>query len=74
MEWFSEKIGGIVLSSVDTLVISSFLGLTQLALYQNYYYIFTALNGFFAVIQQAMIPSIGNEIALNDVKRLTIKN
>ena len=63
-----QKIGGIVLSSVDTLVISSFLGLTQLALYQNYYYIFTALNGFFAVIQQAMIPSIGNEIALNDVK------
>lgn len=64
-----QKIGGIVLASVDTIIISAFLGLTQLALYQNYYYIFTALNGFFAVIQQALIPSIGNSVVTNSIEK-----
>lgn len=64
-----QRIGGIVLSSVDTIVISAFLGLLQLALYQNYYYIFTAINGFFAVIQQAMIPSVGNSVVIDNVNK-----
>lgn len=64
-----QRIGGIVLSSVDTIVISTFLGLMQLALYQNYYYVFTAVNGFFAVLQQAMIPSVGNSVATNTVDK-----
>lgn len=38
-----QKIGNVVLMSVDTLVISSFLGLHSLALYQNYYVILWGL-------------------------------
>lgn len=58
-----QKIGSIVLSSVDTIVISAFLGLTSLALYQNYYYIITALFGFLTVIMQSIIAGVGNSVA-----------
>lgn len=57
-----QKVGSVVLMSVDTIVISSFLGLRQLALYQNYYFIFQALNSFFGVIFSALIPSVGNSL------------
>ncbi len=57
-----QKIGGIVLSSVDTIVISAFLGLRILGIYNGYYYVVTALVGFIGVIQNALIPSLGNSI------------
>ena len=40
---FFYKVGGVVLSSVDSIVISSFLGLTVLGKYNNYYYVITVL-------------------------------
>lgn len=62
-----QRIGGIVLTSVDTLVISSFLGLRMLALYQNYYYVITALFGFLVILMQAIIPVLGNSIASESI-------
>lgn len=66
---FFQKVGGIVLSSVDTLVISSFLGLRTLAIYQNYYYIITAIFGVLAIIMQSLISSIGNSIVLESKQK-----
>lgn len=51
---FSAKLGSVVLRHADTVVISSFLGLTMLAVYQNYYFI---MNAVFAAIE-TMIASI----------------
>ena len=34
---FTSKIGFVVVDSADTIVISAFLGLTALAIYQNYF-------------------------------------
>ena len=59
-----QKIGNIILTSADTIVISSFLGLRVLGIYNGYYYVITALLGFLAVIQQAIIPAIGNSEVL----------
>lgn len=59
-----QKIGNIILTSADTIVISSFLGLRVLGIYNGYYYVITALLGFLAVIQQAIIPAIGNSVVL----------
>ncbi len=58
-----QKVGGIVLTSVDTLVISAFLGLKVLGVYQNYYLIITSLFGFLSVILQSLIASVGNSVA-----------
>lgn len=59
-----QKIGSIVLSSVDGIVISAFLGLTALALYNNYYMIVTALFGVLTVVTNSIIPSIGNALIM----------
>lgn len=47
---FTAKVGTVVVGSVDTVVISAFLGLTVLAVYQNYYYIMNSICGFITVI------------------------
>lgn len=64
-----QKIGNIVLSSVDTVVISTFLGLEVLGIYNGYYYVIIALVGFITVIEDAMIPSIGNSIVMEDKEK-----
>lgn len=64
-----QKMGNIVLTSVDTLVISAFLGLQILGIYQGYYYILAGLISILTAIQSALIPSIGNSVALNSVEK-----
>lgn len=64
-----QKIGRIVLSSVDTVVISAFLGLEILGIYNGYYYVITAFVGFISVIQAAMIPSLGNSVAMESKEK-----
>ena len=59
-----QKIGGIVLFSVDSLVISAFLGLTTLGIYNNYYYIVQAVVSFVGIIMSSLLPSIGNSLVL----------
>lgn len=59
---FTAKIGSVVVNSVDTLVISAFLGLTVLAIYQNYYYIITALLSIINIFIYSCTAGIGNSI------------
>lgn len=59
---FTSKVGNVIVNSADTIVISSFLGLTVLAVYQNYYYILTALIGIVQVIFTSCTAGIGNSI------------
>ena len=58
-----QKIGNIVLCNVDAIVISSFLGLRILGIYNGYFYVISTLMGFLYIIQQTLIPSVGNSIA-----------
>ena len=64
-----QKIGGIVLGSVDTIVISAFLGLRSLALYQNYFYVITALFGFLMVFMQSIIAGVGNSVVSESLEK-----
>ncbi len=52
-------------NSFDSLIISSFIGLTATAIYGNYYYIFWSVYGIVLVISSAMSASIGNSIVKN---------
>lgn len=40
---FTAKLGATIVNSADTIVISAFLGLTILAMYQNYYFIMSSV-------------------------------
>ena len=59
---FTSKIGNIAVNSADTIVISAFLGLTVLAVYQNYFYIITSLAGIIQIIFTACTAGIGNSL------------
>ena len=61
---FTSKIGGIIYDSADTIVISSFLGLTALAVYQNYFYILNAITSLITVVFSACTAGIGNSIVV----------
>ena len=57
---FTAKLGSVITSSADTLIISSFLGLVDLAIYQNYYFILTAITGFMSVLFSSITAGMGN--------------
>lgn len=62
------KVYGVIFGSVDTIVISAFLGLVPLAVYNNYYYIQTTLIGFLNVFTVSLTASIGNKMVTSSVK------
>jgi len=64
-----QKIGGVVLSNVDYIIISAFLGLTTLGIYTNYYYIITSLFAILAVITNSLKASVGNSIILESKEK-----
>lgn len=64
---FFYKIGGTVLVSVDSIVISSILGLHTLGQYNSYYYVVNALTGFIVILFNSMTAGIGNSIAVETV-------
>lgn len=59
---FTSKIGAVIVNSADTIVISAFLGLTVLAVYQNYFYLITAVIGLITTIFASVIAGIGNSL------------
>lgn len=61
---FTSKIGAIIVNSADTIVISAFLGLTALAVYQNYYFILTSITGFVTIVFSAVTAGIGNSLVV----------
>ena len=79
LDLFTSKIGGTVTNSFDTIVVSTFLGLTVLAIYQNYFYIVTAIIGMIYIIFNSCTAGIGNSIIsetkeknYNDFKKFTL--
>ena len=64
----SFKIYNVIFSSVDTIVISSFLGLTPLAIYNNYYYIQTSIIGFLTILTSSITAGIGNKMITNSIE------
>lgn len=66
---FTAKLGGTIVSSTDTIVISAFLGLTDLAIYQNYYYIMNTVMGFLIIVMNACTAGIGNSIVIDSIEK-----
>lgn len=75
---FTSKIGAVIVNSADTIVISAFLGLNVLAVYQNYFYVITAVIGMNTIIFASVTAGIGNSIVVetkeknfNDLRKFT---
>lgn len=59
---FTAKIGAVIVLSADTIVISAFLGLSALAIYQNYYYVINAIISIILIVFTSVTAGIGNSI------------
>lgn len=75
---FTSKVATVIMNSADSVVISAFIGLRDLAIYQNYFYILTAVTQMVRVLFSASMAGIGNSIItetkeknLNDLKKFT---
>lgn len=66
---FIGKVCGQTRSSIDSMFISSFLGLTQVAIYSNYYYILSAIHNLLNVVTQSMVGGVGNSIVKEDLEK-----
>ena len=60
---FTGKLGYVILNYADTLVISSFLGLVVLAVYQNYYFVLSAVIGILEIVYSSVMAGLGNSFA-----------
>lgn len=76
-----SKIGAMIVASSDTMVITSFLGLSVAGIYSNYHYIMTAVIGFITIIFDSMTAGVGNSLELetpqknyNDFKKISFVN
>lgn len=74
---FKKQLGGIVINRVgdvarnsfDSIIISMTLGLTMVAVYDNYYYIYNAIYGIALVLTHAMQASVGNSIVKESIDK-----
>ncbi len=63
---FTAKLGFVVHRSFDTIVVSSFLGLSLLAIFQNYYYIISSVTGLVMIFYGAAQAGVGNFLVLHN--------
>ena len=66
---FIGKLCGATRNSLDSMFISSFLGLTSVAIYDNYYYILRSVHNMLNVATTSMIGGVGNSIAKESVEK-----
>ena len=65
---FGHKLNMKVIQTVDSVVISSFLGLGILGIYGNYFYILSALAGITAIITNSIRPIVGKSMVCENEK------
>lgn len=66
----TSKLGAVILNSSDSVVISAFLGLSALAIYQNYYFLISAVIGIVGMALNGATASIGNSIVLESKEKI----
>lgn len=63
---FFHKIGGLLVLSTDSIIISAFIGISLLGVYSNYTLIMTSMVGILALIFSSIISIIGHSYAKNE--------
>lgn len=66
---FAYRVGYVAATSVDTMVISAFLGLSVLGVYNNYLYVITALTGFLQIYNSSLLAGIGNSVSIETIEK-----
>lgn len=65
---FIYKLNHVVLKSTDNIIISTFLGLTAVAFYSNYYVLYTTIYSVFLKVYESVVNSLGSLHTKGDLK------
>lgn len=63
------KINSVVVHAADTVVISSFLGLTDAAMYDNYYYIINSISAFVMILFSSVTAGTGHSMVTESLDK-----
>ena len=66
---FLHKLSFVFRNSLDSIVLSAFLGLTILAKYNSYYYIINAISGIMILVSNSVTASVGNSIVVESKQK-----
>ncbi len=66
---FIGKAGDVARNAFDDIIISAFIGLTAVTIYDNYYYIYAAIYAFLCMIVRAMQASVGDSMVTETKER-----
>jgi len=66
---FLHKVSFVFRNSLDSIVISAFLGLEILGQYNSYYFIINAISGIMILVSNSVTASVGNSIVVEDKKK-----
>jgi O-antigen/teichoic acid export membrane protein len=64
-----SRVGSILTTTIDSIIVSAFLGITILAYYSNYQYIITALIGVLYILYSSLQGAIGNSIVIDSIEK-----
>lgn len=65
----SYKICGVFRNSFDNIIISSYIGLVALAIFNNYYYILSFLISLFSILLASITASVGNSMVMHNKEK-----
>lgn len=65
---FIQKACSVTRNSLDSICISTFLGLILTGIYNNYYSIFNGVTSFLAIVGTSLMGGIGNHVVTKTVK------
>lgn len=66
---FVNRLSDVTRNGIDNIILSAFLGLATVAVYNNYLYIYTAIYGVTLVISNSMGASVGNSIVRESINK-----
>lgn len=66
---FGHRLEQVVINTFDTISISAFLGLKLVTIYNNYYYLMSAVSGVFDILYHAVLAGIGNSLVIEDEEK-----
>ncbi len=65
---FMHKVGGLLVNTADSIIISAFLGASVLGLYSNYTLIMTTMTGILSLVFSSLTSIIGHLCASSDIQ------
>ena len=63
---FGHQICFTIINSADNILLSSYLGLKELTIYNNYYYIFSAIVNIITIFFSSIQAGLGNDLIINN--------